>query len=107
MTGAFISYHNTLENFGFEYVKTEEIERRIFGSTRYSDLVFVVCSKLTTNLMDLVLEKTANEPYKVMRLGMFAENLTDKMVVFAELFYDIEKWDDVRNIYFKFEFFIF
>ena len=38
MDGAFIAYHNTLKLFGFEYVKTLEIERRIFGNKKYSDV---------------------------------------------------------------------
>ena len=38
MDGAFISYQNTKETFGFEYVKTDEIEKRIFGTKIYGDL---------------------------------------------------------------------
>ena len=30
MHGAFISYHNTLETFGFEYVKIDTIEKLLF-----------------------------------------------------------------------------
>jgi hypothetical protein len=37
MDGAFIAYHNTKEIFGFEYVKTKEIEARIFGNSIYAD----------------------------------------------------------------------
>ena len=38
MHGAFISYHNTREIFGFEYVTTQEIEARVFGNSLYADL---------------------------------------------------------------------
>ncbi len=40
MDGAFIAYHNTREIFGFEYVKTKEIEKRVFGSTLYANVSF-------------------------------------------------------------------
>jgi len=40
MDGAFLAYHNTKQIFGFEYIKTTEIEKRIFGSSTYADLVF-------------------------------------------------------------------
>ena len=93
-SGAFVSYHNTVENFGFEYISTEEIEKRIFGSSTYADLVFVTCSKLLTNLTDHILEHNKNEDFQTMRLGFYADNQTDKMVAFAELFYDIDKWDE-------------
>jgi len=95
MAGAFVAYHNTLENFGFEYITTEEIEKRVFGSTTYSNLVFVVCSKLMTNLIDLVMDSVKKEEYKTMRLGFFADNTTNKMIVFSELMYDQDGWDEV------------
>ena len=42
MDGAFIAYHNTKETFGFEYVKTREIETRVFGSSAYSDVGMIL-----------------------------------------------------------------
>lgn len=92
MDGAFIAYHNTIENFGFEYVTTKEIERRIFGSAHYADLVFTACSKLMTNILDNVLELCSAEDYKIMRMGFYADGSTNKMIIFAELFYDIDDW---------------
>jgi hypothetical protein len=32
MSGIFVSYHNTQETFGFEYIDKELIETSIFGS---------------------------------------------------------------------------
>jgi hypothetical protein len=63
MDGAFIAYHNTKNIFGFEYVKTSEIEQRIFGSEVYADLVFMVCSKLLTTLYERVFKTLENENY--------------------------------------------
>lgn len=34
MDGAFLAYHNTAEVFGFQYVTLEEIEHRIYGSSK-------------------------------------------------------------------------
>ena len=33
MDGAFVGYHNTVENFGFEYFTKESMEKIIFGSS--------------------------------------------------------------------------
>jgi hypothetical protein len=70
MDGAFIAYHNTKETFGFEYVSTKEIEARIFGNSLYSDigiffsLVFTVCSKMMTTIMDDILVSLKGEKYE-------------------------------------------
>jgi hypothetical protein len=46
--------------FGFEYVKRTEIEKRIFGNSFYAEANFMICSKLLTKLIDLVLEDVKN-----------------------------------------------
>lgn len=56
MDGAFFAYHNTLQNFGFEYVHASEIYKRVFGSVVYSDLAFMVSAKILTHYLDLILE---------------------------------------------------
>jgi hypothetical protein len=56
MDGAFFAYHNTLKNFGFEYVNAVEIYKRVFGSVVYSDLSFMVSAKILTHYLDLILE---------------------------------------------------
>jgi hypothetical protein len=55
MDGVFFGYHNTLNNFGFEYVTAEEIYKRVFGSVEFSDVCFMACSKILTNTLDLIL----------------------------------------------------
>jgi hypothetical protein len=32
MAGAAVAFHNTQKIFGFEFIKLEEMEKRIFGS---------------------------------------------------------------------------
>lgn len=56
MQGALVSYHNTQKHFGFEYVSTEEINNRVFGNVAFSDLVFMVCSKMMTQMLDEILD---------------------------------------------------
>lgn len=94
MDGAFIAYHNTKEIFGFEYLKTKEIERRCFGNSFFADASFVVCSKLLTNLFDLILNDLQNEQFEMCKIGFYSDSLTKKMVVFVELFDEQTRWDD-------------
>ncbi len=54
MDGAFFAYHNTLKNFGFEYVDAKEIYKRVFGSVAYSDLSFMVSARILTHYLDLI-----------------------------------------------------
>lgn len=88
MDGAFIAYHNTREIFGFEYVKTSEIEKRIFGSKNFSDVCFMVCSKLLTQLMDRILVDFKDEEYQHLKIGFYACSFTKKLMIFVELVND-------------------
>lgn len=85
MDGAFIAYHNTKEIFGFEYVKTTEIERRIFGSSQYAEVCFMVCSKLLTETLDRILEDLKGETYQSIKFGFYSCSFLKKMIIFAEL----------------------
>lgn len=94
MDGAFIAYHNTKNIFGFEYIKTTEVERRCFGSVFYSDASFVICSKILTNLLDNILDDLHNEKFEMCRIGFYSESISKKMVVFVELFEEQTKWTE-------------
>lgn len=91
MDGAFIAYHNTQETFGFEYVKTKEIEARIFGNSLYSDIgtifysVFTVCSKVLTTILDDLLISVKDEDYKQLKIGIFSHQYQKRLVLFVEL----------------------
>ena len=61
MRGAIVAYHNTEENFGFEYIKIEEMEKRIFTNGIYADLCFMICSKTLTFAVDKILEDLKNQ----------------------------------------------
>jgi hypothetical protein len=94
MDGAFIAYHNTEKIFGFEYLKTKEIERRCFGNAFLADASFVICSKLLTNLFDLILNDLQNEKFEMCKIGFYSDSSTKKMIIFVELFDEQTKWED-------------
>lgn len=99
MDGAFIGYHNTLENSGFEYVKTTEIEERIFGSSYAANAAFVCCSKLLTALLDEILRELKHENFTLMRVGYYADGLNHRMSIFTELFYDMDTYGQENLVY--------
>lgn len=55
MQGAAIAYHNTQKIFGFQYIKLEEMERRVFGCSQFSDLVFKNSLAILENTLDYIL----------------------------------------------------
>ena len=56
MQGAAIAYHNTQKIFGFEYIKLEQMENRVFGCSEFSDVVFEKSLGLLEKIMDHILE---------------------------------------------------
>jgi len=56
MQGAAIAYHNTQKVFGFEYIKLEQMENRVFGCSEFSDVVFDKSLGLLEKIMDHILE---------------------------------------------------
>jgi len=98
MDGAFIAYHNTKEIFGFEYVKTKEIERRIFGNELYADLSFVSCSKLLIVLLDNLLKELKDEKYEMMKVGFYSCSTFKKMIIFTELYDESFTWGSQKLI---------
>jgi hypothetical protein len=77
--------------FGFEYVKRTEIEKRIFGNSFYAEANFMICSKLLTKLIDLILEDVQNQTFSKLKLGFYSCSHLKKMTVFVELMQDTVK----------------
>jgi len=98
MDGAFIAYHNTKEIFGFEYIKSKEIERRIFGNELYSNACFIICSKLLTTILNLLLEELKGEKFEMIKVGLYSDSHLKKMIIFAELFEENVPWDESKLI---------
>lgn len=56
MSGAMIAYHNTQKIFGFEYITLKDMERRVFGCSEFSDIVFKNSLALLEKIFDFVIE---------------------------------------------------
>lgn len=95
MQGAAIAYHNTQKVFGFEYLKLEDMERRVFGSPEFSDVVFRSSLTVLEKILDYVLEdqdsggraaKSSSEAKKVLKVGFYASDEIGALVVMVEVF---------------------
>lgn len=96
MDGALIGYHNTVENFGFEYVKRSTIEKLLFGSEYKANIVFLACSKVVTTLLDEILKSLKGKNYNFIKLGYGAMASEMKLVFTAELYED-EDYDEYKK----------
>jgi len=56
MQGAMIAYHNTQKIFGFEYITLKDMEKRVFGCSEFSDIVFKNSLALVEKILDFVVE---------------------------------------------------
>ena len=92
-----IGYHNTQKIFGFEYIKLEEMENRVFGCPQFSDVVFDKSLGLLEKIFDSILEdqyvqeeaqKNSGEGNKVFRIGFYAHEYRRTLQVMVEIFED-------------------
>lgn len=66
MDGILLAYHNTQNIFGFQYISREEMDSRIFGSSRVANKVFENCLFLFESVLD---EATKKYPDQTLRLS--------------------------------------
>lgn len=99
MEGAFISYHNTKKIFGFEYITLEDMQRRIFGSSNFSDIIFKVSLRLLEKIMDKIIEDFGGESDNL-KIGFFANEGRNCLDVFVEVLYN-ESYSNVNNFEFS------
>lgn len=88
MDGAFIAYHNTQKVFGFEYVKLQEMEERIFGCSEFSDQVFKASLMLIETILEHVIADVGEDPDQVLKLGFYANESSNMVDVFVEVMED-------------------
>ena len=88
MDGALIGFHNTVSNFGFEYVKRSTIEKLIFGNAFKADVVFMVCSKIVTTILDEILVTLKGKDYEFLKISYGAYSSEMKLTFAVELFTD-------------------
>ena len=55
MQGATIAYHNTQKIFGFQYITLDEIEKRVFGCSQFSNIVFKSSLSILEKILDYIL----------------------------------------------------
>jgi Mitochondrial protein Pet127 len=82
MDGAFISYHNTQEIFGFEYLSLREIEKRLFGSPEISEQILKICLGMFQDLLDDIIEKFPDA--EVIKVGVFANFKAEELLTTLE-----------------------
>lgn len=71
MDGAFVAYHNLLEIQGFEYIKSSEIYKRVFGTEEFSDLSLLVGSRIATKMFDEIIADI-NEDFETLKIGLYS-----------------------------------
>jgi hypothetical protein len=96
MQGAAIAYHNTQKIFGFEYVQLEDMERRVFGCSQFSDIIFRSSLTILEKILDYVLDDqdsnhhqsnpSNQENNKVYKMGFYASESNRNLCVMLEIF---------------------
>lgn len=66
MDGILVAYHNTRKIFGFQYISREEMDLRLFGSTKIGDNVFRNALVMFESILDKATEKF---PAQTLRLS--------------------------------------
>lgn len=69
MDGALIGYHNTKEHFGFEYIKTDLIERILFGTQEKAEIMFPLYSRTLSHILQKLIKYYEKETFEFLRLG--------------------------------------
>ena len=57
MDGIFVTYHNTANIFGFQYLNVSDMDKYISGSTRLSHEAFLVMVKLLDYICQRITER--------------------------------------------------
>lgn len=104
MQGAAVAYHNTQKIFGFEYIKLEDMERRVFGCAQFSDIVFRSGLTILERILDYILEDQDSNYHikdsrhqdsnKVFKVGFYASESTRNLVVMFEIFDNDEVYQE-------------
>ncbi|OBZ86925.1 hypothetical protein A0J61_05020 [Choanephora cucurbitarum] len=66
MDGILVAYHNTRKMFGFQYISREEMDARLFGSSRLGDQVFRNALIMLESVLD---QATQKYPDQTLRLS--------------------------------------
>lgn len=100
MNGAFVGYHNTVKNFGFEYIKMSSIEKVIFGSTHKADTSFAISTKIMSEVIKRTIEILKDEKFEFLNLSVYADANDSKLTLMIELV-DYIDYESFRNLELK------
>lgn len=84
MDGIFVTYHNTKEIFGFQYVPLEDIDRYLFGNTVMAESAFSLSMKLLNIVLDKVVERIGYGKSFKLALNSTSAKGVGQMKLFAE-----------------------
>ena len=95
MQGALVAYHNTQKVFGFQYICLEEMEKRVFGCSEFSNVVFKSGLSMMEKIFDYVLEDqdqihsaSSSGQNKIFKIGFYANEYERFLNVLVEVFDD-------------------
>jgi hypothetical protein len=101
MQGAAIAYHNTQKIYGFEYIPIEQMERRVFGCSEFSDIVFNSSLAIIEKLLDFVVQDQFDEvkdnmkdSNRVFKIGLYANESKRCLDIMVEVFENDDVYQD-------------
>ena len=109
MQGAAIAYHNTQKIFGFEYIKLQDMERRVFGCSQFSDIIFRSSLTILEKVLDYILDDQDSNHYindsehqaqnKIFKIGFYASESSRNLICMVEVFDNDELYNErFRNV---------
>ncbi|RCH81531.1 hypothetical protein CU098_003044, partial [Rhizopus stolonifer] len=92
MDGILVAYHNTRKIFGFQYISREEMDSRLFGSSKLGDQVFRNALVMFESVLD---KATQKYPQQTLRLSFETRpgESGSSMLIYAEATNDAQKFD--------------
>ncbi|KAI8065385.1 mitochondrial protein Pet127-domain-containing protein [Gilbertella persicaria] len=83
MDGILVAYHNTRKIFGFQYISREEMDSRLFGSSKLGDQVFRNALVMFESVLD---KATQKYPQQTLRLSFETRpgESGSSMLIYAE-----------------------
>jgi hypothetical protein len=101
MDGAFVAYHNTLENYGFEYIKLKEMEKRLFGNSEFGGVAMKSCASILEKILKYIVSVFPKDD--IFRVGLYAFYKTEELMIVVERFDKYYEWHERihRNPYIK------
>jgi len=96
MAGILVTYHNTSEIMGFQYITLSAMEQQVFGTSAFAEVSFKVITTLMNKLLDFITSKFPNE---TLRLLVHANRGTKNFDFYVERLGNSDSgWAEHNNI---------